>query len=83
MAGMLEVGIDQFVAVKISMTGFSLIILVIAARRNFIGPFSVEHLLQMFLAGYVLLIGYEIYLFWYVFDLSIVPWNAIPWLNFN
>jgi len=83
MARMLEIGMSQFVSVKISMTGFSLIILVIAARRNFIGPFNVEHLLQMFFAGYVLLIGYEIYMFWYVFELSIAPWHAIPWLNFD
>jgi hypothetical protein len=83
MARMLEVGMNQFVSVKIGMTGFSLIVLVIAARRNFIGPFSVEHLLQAFLAGYVLLIGYEIYMFWYVFELSIAPWHAISWLNFN
>ena len=83
MARMLEVGMNQFVSVKISMTGLSLVVLVIAARRNFIGPFTVEHLLQMFLAGYVLLIGYEIYMFWYVFELSIAPWHAIPWLNFN
>jgi|GEM_PF-314311 len=83
MARMLAVGMTQFVTVKISMTGLSLIVLVIAARRKFIGPFNVEHLLQMFLAGYVLLIGYEIYMFWYVFELSIAPWHAIPWLNFN
>ena len=83
MARMLEVGINQFVSVKISMTGFSLIVLVIAARRNFIGPFNVEHLLQLFLAGYLLLIGYQIYMFWYVFELSISPWHAIPWLNSN
>ena len=83
MARMLEVGINQFVAVKISITGFSLIILVIAARRKFIGPFSVEHLLQAFLAVYVVLIGYEIYMFWYVFELSIAPWHAIPWLIFD
>jgi hypothetical protein len=83
MARMLEIGMNEFVSAKISITGFSLIVLVIAARRNFVGPFSVEHLLQMFLAAYVLLIGYEIYMFWYVFDLSIAPWHAIPWLNSN
>jgi hypothetical protein len=83
MARMLEIGMNQFVSIKITMTGFSLIVLVFAARRNFIGPFSVENLLHIFLAVYVLLIGYEIYMFWYVFELSIAPWHAIPWLNFN
>jgi len=83
MAWMLAIGVSHFVAVKISMTGFSLVVLVIAARRNFIGPFNVEHLLQAFLAGYVLLIVYQIYMFWYVFELSIAPWHAIPWMNLN
>ena len=83
MALMLETGIDRFVTAKIGITGFCLLILVVSARRKFVGAFSVEHLLQTFFAGYVLLIGYEVYMFWYVFELSIAPWHAIPWLNFD
>ena len=79
MALMLETGIDRFVTAKISVTGLCLLILVIAARRKFVGPFSVEHLLQTFFAGYVLLIGYQVYMFWYVFDLSLSPGHLVLW----
>jgi hypothetical protein len=73
MASMLDIGIDSFVVGKIILTSFSLVILVMAARHKFVGPFNVEHLLQGIFAGYLLLIGYEIYMFWYVFDLNISP----------
>ncbi len=71
MASMLEDGIDSFVVGKIGVTSISLVILVAVARRQFFGSFNVEHLLQVFLVGYVLVIGYEIYLFTYVFELSL------------
>jgi hypothetical protein len=70
MASVLEESVDRFLAVKIGITAFSLVILVVAARRKLFRSFSVEHLLQVFCAGYVLLICYEIYLAWYVFELS-------------
>jgi hypothetical protein len=73
MASMLGESVDMFLAVKIGITAFSLVILVVAARRKLFRSFSVEHLLQIFCAGYVLLIGYEIYLAMYVFELSISP----------
>jgi len=79
MAMMLETGIDGFVSAKISMTALCLLILVVAARRKFVGPFSVEHLLQAFFWGYVLLICYELYLFWYVFEISIAPGYLPIW----
>lgn len=71
MAYMLNLGIDQFVISKICITSFSVITLCAAARMKFVGPFSVEHLLQFFLVGYLLLICYEIYLFLYVFGLNL------------
>jgi hypothetical protein len=71
MASMLGESVDRFLAVKIGITAFSLIILVVAARRKLFRSFSVEHLLQVFCVGYVLLIGYEIFLAIYVFELSI------------
>jgi hypothetical protein len=73
MASMLDESVDRFLAVKIGITAFSLVILVVAARRKLFRSFSVEHLLQAFCAGYVLLIGYEVYLAMYVFELSISP----------
>ena len=73
MASMLAIGVDSFVVSKIILTSLSLLVLVVVARRNFIGSLTVEHILQVFFAGYLLLIGYEIYMFWFVFDLDIVP----------
>jgi hypothetical protein len=70
MASMLDESVDRFLAVKIGVTAFSLVILVVAARRKLFRSFNTEHLLQLFCAGYVLLICYEIYLARYVFELS-------------
>ena len=79
MAKMLDIGIDTFVVSKILLTSCSLLVLVVLARRNFIGPFKVEHLLQGFFVGYLLLIGYELYMFWFVFDLAVIPtWLFTP-----
>ena len=69
MASMLGESVDRFVASKIGITSFSLVILVAAARRKFFWSFSVEHVLQVFCSGYILLICYELYLFRYVFEL--------------
>ncbi len=71
MASMLEKGVDIFLFAKIGITSLSLIILVAAARRKFLGFFSVEHLLQAFCIVYILVIYYEIFLFRYVFELNI------------
>jgi hypothetical protein len=73
MATMLAISMDNFVVGKISITSFSVVMLVGVARRNFVGPFNVEHLLQTIFAGYVLLICYEVYMFWYVFEISLSP----------
>ena len=79
MASMLETGIDRFVTAKISVTGLCLLVLVVAARRKFVRSFSVENLLQSILFGYVLLICYQVYMFWYVFELSIAPGHLLIW----
>ena len=79
MASMLEQGVDRFVAVKIGITAISVVFLVTIARRKVFMSFSVEHLLQIFCAGYILVICYEVYLFWYVFDLKIFPAYLIVW----
>ena len=69
MASILDQSVEQFLAVKIGLTSFSLVILVATARRRFFRSFSVEHLLHVFCAGYILLICYEIYMFEFVFEL--------------
>ena len=72
MASALGHGMDWFLACKISLTGFSLVVLVSVVRRRLFRSYSVEHLLQFFFATYLLVIVYEIYLFEYVFDLRIL-----------
>ncbi|MDH3762975.1 MAG: DUF5658 family protein [Gammaproteobacteria bacterium] len=71
MATMLERGVDSFLAVKIGITSISLVVLVAAARRKFFRSFNVEHLMQAFCVAYVLVIIYEIYLFAFVFEVSL------------
>ena len=72
MNSMLAEGVDAFLAVKISMTAISIIVLVAAANRKFFGLFRVERLLQLICLGYLVLIGYEIWLFSAVFGIGIV-----------
>lgn len=71
MAAMLDESMFRFLYVKIGMTSASLLILVATARRKFYKSVSVEHLLQAFCIGYFLLICYQIYMFVYVFELTI------------
>ena len=73
LASVLEHSMEWFLACKISLTGVSLIVLVAVVRRRFFKSCSVEHLLQFFFAAYLLVIGYQIYLFEFVFDLNILP----------
>ena len=77
MDAMLQIGMDRFVIGKILITSFSVLILVVAARRTLLGSLNVEHILQTVFSGYLLLIAYELYMFWFVFELSIAP----AWLH--
>ena len=63
MNDLLKIGIDQFLWVKISLTVVSVLALVFAGQRHFMGWFRVFRFLHMICIGYVILIGYEIYLF--------------------
>jgi uncharacterized protein involved in response to NO len=71
MDAMLERGVSDFLASKISLTAISLVMLAAVVRRKFYRSLSVEHVLQVLLGGYLLVICYEIYLFKYVFKLNI------------
>ena len=72
MASALGRGIDWFLACKISLTGISLVFLAALSRRRFFGSYNVEHLLQVFFAAYLFVIAYEIYIFEYVFGISLI-----------
>jgi hypothetical protein len=54
------------------MTAISVIVLVVAANRKFFGLFRVVRLLQLICVGYLVLIGYELWLFSVVFGIGIV-----------
>lgn len=52
-----------FLAVKIGSTCLSAVLLAVVARRQFLGFFPVVRLLQLFCAGYVVLLVYEVWMF--------------------
>jgi hypothetical protein len=55
--------VRTFLAVKIGSTCLSAVLLAVVARRQFLGIFPVVRLLQVFCAGYALLLVYEVWLF--------------------
>jgi hypothetical protein len=79
MNSLLEQSVDRFLTIKIGLTAISLVFLVVAAQRHFMGWFRVERLLHAVCVGYIFLIAYEIYLFNAIFELSI-PWDSPPWV---
>ena len=73
-------GVPNFLAFKISLTSLGVILLVIAAHRSFFGWFRVIRLLQLICLGYLLLIGYELYMFDSILGLfgpDTLGWRAI------
>ncbi len=72
MASTLEVGIDRFVSIKIILTSLSLLVLVVTARRSFIRSGRVEQILQVFVAAYLMVICYELYIFGFVFEFNLL-----------
>lgn len=63
MDSLITAGVGPFLWIKISTTIVSVLALVFAAQRRFMGKFRVMRVLQVICAGYVALIIYEIYLF--------------------
>ncbi|MBM4196237.1 MAG: hypothetical protein FJ197_03940 [Gammaproteobacteria bacterium] len=62
MATLLGFGTHVFLWTKIALTGLSIIVLAVVARRRILGRFPVIWLMRLFLGVYVVLIGWEIYL---------------------
>ncbi len=62
MRALLSQGVRWFLWAKIGLTAFGIVVLVVAARRLVLGRLSVFWMLRLFFAGYVVLIGWEIYL---------------------
>ena len=55
-------GVRWFLLAKIGLTGLSIVVLVIAARRLFLGRVPVLWVLRLLCVGYIVLIGWEFYL---------------------
>lgn len=69
--------VERFVALKIGITGACVVLLGVAARRQFLGMIPVIRVLQFFCAGYAALIVWELWLFTvYVTGL---PFHWRPW----
>jgi len=69
--------VERFLQIKIGITGTSVVLLGLAARRQFLGVIPVIRVLQFFCIGYAILILWEMWLFAvYVNDL---PFHWRPW----
>jgi hypothetical protein len=55
--------VERFLALKIGVTCASVVLLGVAARRHFLGVIPVFRVLQVFCAGYMVLIIWELWLF--------------------
>jgi len=62
MDGLIGRDVGEFLAVKLGLTAGGIVLLVIAAKRRFLGRVQVIRILELFFVGYVLLIAYELYL---------------------
>ena len=60
---LIQTDVARFVRFKVGMTSLSVLLLVIHARFRVYAGIRVEHLLHTALAGYVLLICWELYMF--------------------
>jgi hypothetical protein len=77
MAALISHDVERFLQLKIGVTGASVILLGVAARRQFLGIIPVFRVLQLFCAGYAALILWEMWLFTeYVTGL---PFHWRPW----
>lgn len=63
MAMLIETDVRHFVYAKIALTCLSVVLLVIHKNFRVFGTLRVMHLLYGILAGYLTLVGYEIWLF--------------------
>ncbi len=77
MGALIAHDVDRFLALKIGVTSASVVLLAVAARRQFLGMIPVIRVLQAFCAGYVVLILWELWMFSvYIRDL---PFHWRPW----
>ncbi|MEZ5564903.1 MAG: DUF5658 family protein [Gammaproteobacteria bacterium] len=67
--------VERFLAVKIGVTCVSVVVLGVAARRQFLGIIPVFRVLQVLCAGYAVLIAWELWLFAQYFTTMSSAWR--------
>lgn len=77
MAALIAQDIQHFLVVKIGVTCVSVILLAVAARRQFLFVIPVYRVLQLFCAGYFALILWELWLF--AIYVNELPFHWRPW----
>ena len=77
MGALITFDVQRFLALKIGVTGASVVLLGIAARRQFMGVIPVFRVLQVFCAGYAGLILWELWLF--SVYITALPFHWRPW----
>ena len=68
MGALITHDVQHFLVLKIGVTCTSVVLLGVAARRQFLGFISVFRVLQLFCAGYAALIVWELWLFVRLFE---------------
>ncbi len=69
--------VQHFLVLKIGVTCASVVLLAVAARRQFMGVIPVIRVLQVFCAGYVVLILWELWMF--SVYITALPFHWRPW----
>lgn len=59
---LIEHSVEKFIALKMALTALALVLLMIHQKVKIFSGMRVWHLMYLFLAGYCVLIGYELYL---------------------
>ena len=77
MGSLIASDVERFLALKIGVTGASVVLLGVAARRQFMGVIPVFRVLQLFCAGYAALILWELWLF--SVYITGLPFHWRPW----
>jgi hypothetical protein len=81
MGALIAQDVERFLVVKIGVTSICVVLLALAARRQFLVVIPVFRVLQLFCVGYFALILWELWLFAvYVTDLPFHwrPWSDLP-----
>ena len=77
MGALIALDVERFLAIKIGVTCASVVLLAIAARRQFLGMVPVIRVLQLFCAGYAVLILWELWMF--SVYIAALPFHWRPW----